>query len=91
MTKHCSICKRWLNNPKDPFSEDCGGDCLLCMADCQDPEPAAFKAGFLAAVEMIRDKEDKYGIGNMFSQWRADEVADDILERVGIKKERQNG
>jgi len=61
------------------------------MADCQDPEPAAFKAGFLAAVEMIRDKEDKYGIGNMFSQWRADEVADDILERVGIKKERQNG
>lgn len=28
----CAICKRQLNNViEDPFSDDCGGDCALCM------------------------------------------------------------
>ena len=40
--------------------------------------------GFLAAVDMIRDTEDRYGIGNMCSQWTAAEIANDLLERVGI-------
>lgn len=34
----CNICKRPLNNPDDEFSLDCGGDCLLCMADCGDTD-----------------------------------------------------
>lgn len=29
----CSICKRSLNDPNDPTTEDCGGDCLKCMAE----------------------------------------------------------
>ncbi|MCA8050806.1 hypothetical protein [Burkholderia arboris] len=33
----CRICGRALDNPEDPLSEDCGGDCLKCMADCGDP------------------------------------------------------
>jgi len=28
---NCNICKRILNNPLDPFSADCGGDCVWCM------------------------------------------------------------
>lgn len=28
----CTICARLLDNPIDPFSKDCGGDCLACMA-----------------------------------------------------------
>jgi len=85
MTNQCSICKRDLDDPNDPFSVNCGGDCLACMAEAEDPEPSAFKRGFLAAIEMIRDKEDKYGIGNMCSQWTAEDVANDILERVKLK------
>lgn len=35
---NCHICKRELDNPKDPVSDDCGGDCVLCMADAGDPD-----------------------------------------------------
>lgn len=34
----CRICGRALDNPADPLSTDCGGDCLKCMADCGDPD-----------------------------------------------------
>lgn len=34
----CKICKRKLNNPSDPTTRDCGGDCLRCMAECGDPD-----------------------------------------------------
>lgn len=43
----CLICKRVLDNPEDPLSVDCGGDCLQCMADCDDPDA-------VAAVERLR-------------------------------------
>lgn len=36
--KHCTICKTLLNRPDDPTTEDCGGDCLRCMAEAGDPE-----------------------------------------------------
>lgn len=34
----CSTCTRKLNNPADPLSRSCGGDCVECMADAGDPE-----------------------------------------------------
>jgi hypothetical protein len=34
----CGICKRELNVASDPTTEDCGGDCLRCMADAGDPD-----------------------------------------------------
>jgi hypothetical protein len=34
----CNTCKRELDNPADPRSMDCGGDCLQCMADAGDPD-----------------------------------------------------
>ena len=37
--KQCKICGRELDNPNDPYSEDCGGDYPKCMADiAQDPD-----------------------------------------------------
>jgi hypothetical protein len=39
--RHCAICGRPLNNAEDPLSVDCGGDCLGCMADCEDPDCVA--------------------------------------------------
>jgi hypothetical protein len=37
--EQCKICKRLLNNADDPLSEDCGGDCLSCMATvAEDPD-----------------------------------------------------
>lgn len=36
MTK-CNICKCDLDNMRDLTTLDCGGDCLLCMAECGDP------------------------------------------------------
>jgi hypothetical protein len=32
----CNICKRPLDTA--PELEDCGGDCLECMAECGDPD-----------------------------------------------------
>ena len=40
MNKVCTICKRRLDNVKDAFSTDCGGDCILCMASAGDPDCA---------------------------------------------------
>ena len=34
----CNICGRALDNPDDPASKDCGGDCVVCMAEAGDPE-----------------------------------------------------
>lgn len=35
----CKMCKRPLDIPNDPTSQDCGGDCLRCMADvARDPD-----------------------------------------------------
>lgn len=34
----CNICGRPLDNPDDPTTRDCGGDCLRCMADTGDPD-----------------------------------------------------
>ena len=42
----CRICNKELNNPKDKTSENCGGDCLRCMADAGDP----------LAIEMIDER-----------------------------------
>ena len=49
-------------------------------------ESSDYIRGFRAAVEMIRDKEDQYGIGHMCSMWTSEDIADDILERVGLKE-----
>lgn len=46
---NCLICKRVLNNPADPLSVDCGGDCLKCMADCDDPDA-------VAAIERLKSE-----------------------------------
>jgi len=32
----CNICKRPLDT--SPERQDCGGDCLECMAECGDPD-----------------------------------------------------
>lgn len=34
---NCHMCGKILDNPIDALSGDCGGDCLLCMAECDDP------------------------------------------------------
>jgi len=38
LSNRCGICRRLLNNPVDPVSLDCGGDCLQCMAAAGDPD-----------------------------------------------------
>jgi hypothetical protein len=37
----CAICRRPLNQPGHADTEDCGGDCLRCMAECYDPDAVA--------------------------------------------------
>lgn len=37
----CRMCHRLLNQPDDPTSADCGGDCLRCLAQAGDPDCAA--------------------------------------------------
>ncbi len=85
--KLCNICKAPLG--MTPMHEDCGGDCLSCMAAAGDTDcqvKLAFIQGFNAACDLLRrdsDKEiDKYGIGNMCSQWTAEDVADDLQTRI---------
>ena len=33
--KHCGICRRVLDIPKDPLSIDCGGDCWGCVGEIE--------------------------------------------------------
>lgn len=47
----CTICKRPLGVASDPFSVDCGGDCLLCMADAEDPTHMAQVREILRGIE----------------------------------------
>jgi len=35
---YCNICGCILDNPLRPESENCGGDCLRCMAESGDPD-----------------------------------------------------
>jgi hypothetical protein len=36
---NCHICKRELDDPNDPTTRNCGGDCLRCMAEiAEDPD-----------------------------------------------------
>jgi hypothetical protein len=37
----CGICRTPLNIPGRVWTEDCGGDCLACMADAGDPDCVA--------------------------------------------------
>lgn len=75
----CLICNKPLNSPKDPLSEDLGGDCVECMAKTGDPEA-------MVAVALIKERvrvselvlSDRYGIGSMCSQWDAKSVVDDL-------------
>lgn len=32
---HCGLCGRLLNNPSDPLSADCGGDCWGCVGEIE--------------------------------------------------------
>lgn len=38
MSDNCRSCGRLLNQPNDPLSDDCGGDCLQCMEAAGDPD-----------------------------------------------------
>lgn len=44
------MCKRLLDNPDDPVSGDCGGDCVACMASCEDPECIQHVRGVIEAM-----------------------------------------
>lgn len=49
MTADCNICKRPLDDPKDPdLTQDCGGDCFACMAKIGDPDCEAAVARIMA-------------------------------------------
>lgn len=48
--QYCGLCKRQLDRLGDPVSLDCGGDCLLCMADAGDPDCTKAVAKIVRAV-----------------------------------------
>lgn len=35
LPKQCKLCNKVLNDPKDPKSLDCGGDCLGCIEEIE--------------------------------------------------------
>lgn len=37
----CLTCGRDLDQADKPDTKDCGGDCLRCMAECDDPDARA--------------------------------------------------
>lgn len=49
-----------------------------------EAEKELYRELLYATLDMIRDEEDRYGIGNMMSQWTGPEIAEDIIERLGI-------
>jgi hypothetical protein len=51
----CSICGRTLNDPVDPLSGDCGGDCWGCIGEIEA------EAGWEPSLTMVR-KEQASGL-----------------------------
>lgn len=53
----CQTCKRELDVPGDIRSENCGGDCLQCMAEFGDPDcrEALREAGLPVPPEPTRE------------------------------------
>jgi hypothetical protein len=49
----CLTCKKPLDIADDLCSQNCGGDCLSCMANAEDPE--CFIALFQKAIENLHD------------------------------------
>jgi len=44
----CTICGRLLDNPEDPLSGDCGGDCWGCIGEIEA------EAGWEPSLAMVR-------------------------------------
>lgn len=86
MTGKCEICEKELNiGTIDSISHE--SKCTECMALEEDPQCAehmAWANGFNAACEMLSADmvADRYGIGNMCSQWSAEEVANDLKSKI---------
>jgi hypothetical protein len=51
--KFCSTCRQPLNTPGDASSEDCGGDCVRCMAAFGDPDCIRSMAEFEASRQVV--------------------------------------
>jgi hypothetical protein len=60
----CGICGQELNVPLKPETGDCGGDCLKCMADFDDPE----------CVEILRRLNDPRTRAQEIERYEADRV-----------------
>lgn len=78
---YCTICKRILNNPNDPLSRDCGGDCWGCMGLAEIDYPPS---------KLIVDKEIALGLrdeeGNPLMKTGEAKVKDDVkkyLDSIG--------
>ena len=61
---NCGICKRELDQPADPLSNDCGGDCWGCISEVEAAKAAvvsaqsaldATQAGFEVGTKTILD------------------------------------
>ncbi len=37
-SEHCHVCNKLMDQPDDPSSRNCGGDCRACMAEAGDPD-----------------------------------------------------
>lgn len=44
----CGICERILENPEDPLSSDCGGDCWGCVGEMEAD------SGYAPSLEQVR-------------------------------------
>lgn len=65
---HCATCKQPLNHPDNQTTRDCGGDCLLCMAEVgdQDAQRAVRQEiarlfGYVGAFRREEERADKLG------------------------------
>jgi hypothetical protein len=47
---NCGICGRVLENPDDPLSVDCGGDCWGCVGEIEA------SMGFKPSIAKVRDE-----------------------------------
>lgn len=78
----CKLCGRELNNLDDPYSTDCGGDCLKCMADAGDPDAmnrvaaiehdeVMLESGYFPKGKHIKvwKENDKYHCAICHSSW----------------------
>lgn len=81
--EHCHSCGVEMDELNNPFTRNCGGDCLKCMAESGDTDCKAFMDFVNEPIpDFVKIKQAKQRLINDQSKYRAKRIFDRGLDGV---------